>query len=170
MNGYKFYRASALVVDDKRYMSDLLAEMLSAIGFGYVCQAADGDSARDLLRNRQTRAIDIVICDLNMRPVNGAALLRWVRHDLESPNRFLPMIMLTGHTEFDKIVTLRDLGATEIMAKPITVKTLTNRLIGAIDRPRRFVDTPNYFGPDRRRQQQPFPGEDRRQWNPSDPV
>lgn len=167
MSEPRFNLVSALVVDDNRHMCALLTEMLQAIGIGHVAKANDGESARDMLQDRSSSTVDFVIADLNMHPVDGADLLDWVRNDGGSPNRYMPVIMLTGHTEFEKIVRLRDLGATEILAKPVTVNSLTHRLISIIDRPRRFVDCPTYFGPDRRRQNQSYAGKERRKSEPA---
>ena len=58
-------------------------------------------------------------------------------------------------------------NAFEILAKPVTVHSLTHRLVSVIDRPRRFIDAACYFGPDRRRQDLPFAGDDRRKTEPT---
>jgi two-component system chemotaxis response regulator CheY len=45
----------------------------------------------------------------------------------------------------------RDAGATEILAKPCTPKAIYARLAAIVERPRPFVKSPSYAGPDRRR-------------------
>ena len=106
-----------------------------------------------------------MITDMSMEPIDGAGLLKWIRQDPKSVNRFLPVIVLTGHTELAKIMEMRDLGATEILAKPVTVTGLSKRMVTVIDRPRRFVEIEAYFGPDRRRRMVPYSGDERRQEN-----
>jgi DNA-binding response OmpR family regulator len=59
--------------------------------------------------------------------------------------------MVTGHTERARIEAARDAGVTEFLAKPITVQSLLDRLIKIVERPRPFVRSEAYFGPDRRR-------------------
>jgi DNA-binding response OmpR family regulator len=60
--------------------------------------------------------------------------------------------MVTGYADRDKVAAARDMGVTEMLAKPFSVTSLAQRLLQVIDRPRQFVHTHDYFGPDRRRQ------------------
>ncbi len=55
--------------------------------------------------------------------------------------------------------------ALNLLAKPVTVTGLSNRMVTVIDRPRRFVETDGYFGPDRQRRMVPYSGEERRKEN-----
>ena len=59
--------------------------------------------------------------------------------------------------DFDmpRVLAARDAGASEILAKPLTIKGLLDRLIAAVDRPRPFVRATTYAGPDRRRRTDP---------------
>lgn len=162
MSAYRFEYLKVLVVDDNRNMLSLLQDILRAMGVGDVAAAANGESAKEILTDSVSAPVDIVITDLSMEPVDGSALTRWIRRDPESPNRFLPVILLTGHTELGKIVEMRDAGVTEVLAKPINVASLSNRILNIIDRPRRFIDAEKYFGPDRRRHTGNYPGEEKR--------
>jgi DNA-binding response OmpR family regulator len=77
-----------------------------------------------------------------------------VRNDEHSPNPFVPIIMITGHTEKYRVEAARDAGVTEFLAKPITAQNLFARIAEIVERPRAFVRCDNYFGPDRRRHAQ----------------
>lgn len=162
MNTYRFNYLKVLVVDDNRNMTLLVSELLHALGVGDVVTAPNGEDAIEKMIESSSNPFDIVIADLNMEPVTGAEFLKWIRREDASPNRFVPFILLTGHTELQKITLMRDLGVTEVLAKPISVSSLSNRLLSVIDRPRRFVESSDYFGPDRRRRSLPFPGPERR--------
>jgi len=71
--------------------------------------------------------------------------------------------MLTGHTEMNRVVEARDAGVHEFLAKPISVKGLYSRIRSIIERPRPFVRAGLYFGPDRRRRDNPaYMGGERR--------
>jgi DNA-binding response OmpR family regulator len=59
--------------------------------------------------------------------------------------------MITAHTELRRIETARDAGITEALLKPVTPRNLYDRIVQIIERPRRFVKTPEFAGPDRRR-------------------
>ena len=86
-----------------------------------------------------------------MKPMDGLEFTRRVRNDEHSPNPFVPIIMITGHTEKHRVEAARDAGVTEFLAKPITAHNLFARIAEIVERPRAFVRCDNYFGPDRRR-------------------
>jgi len=60
------------------------------------------------------------------------------------------------------IKAARDIGITEILAKPVTAKAVYERIISIIQNPRPFVRAKSYFGPDRRRKAKDFGGSDKR--------
>jgi DNA-binding response OmpR family regulator len=94
---------------------------------------------------------DFVVTDLSMEPVDGVEFTRRVRQSKDSPNAYLPIIMVTGHTERPRIMAARDAGVTEILAKPINAQSLMLRIAEVVGKPRPFVRAGDYFGPDRRR-------------------
>jgi DNA-binding response OmpR family regulator len=61
--------------------------------------------------------------------------------------------MISGYTERAKIEAARDAGVNEFLAKPVTPQSLISRITEIIERPRAFVKTESYAGPDRRRRQ-----------------
>jgi DNA-binding response OmpR family regulator len=65
----------------------------------------------------------------------------------------VPIIVISGYTERERVLAARAAGANEVMTKPITAKALYSRLVEVIEHPRPFVRAPDYFGPDRRRAQ-----------------
>ena len=91
------------------------------------------------------------IIDLRMRPVDGLEFTRQVRGDANGKYAFLPIIMLTGYAERSRVEEARDAGVTEFIVKPVTAKAVLSRLQNVIYKPRPFVQTKTYFGPDRRR-------------------
>ena len=88
-------------------------------------------------------------------------LLRWIRRHKDSPDRFVPFVMITSYTEPERILQAREMGVNEILAKPFTIKNIGEKLISIIERPRQFVHTKDFFGPDRRRQKFEFSAERR---------
>jgi two-component system, chemotaxis family, chemotaxis protein CheY len=137
-----------LVVEDNAHMRTLLRSLLHALGMKQVYECNDGASAYKELRERKP---DFVLTDLSMKPVDGIEFTRMVRNAADSPNPYVPIIMITGHTERPRVMAARDAGVTEFLAKPITVQSLMTRIAEIVDRPRAFVRCETYFGPDRRR-------------------
>ncbi|MCP5433290.1 MAG: response regulator [Alphaproteobacteria bacterium] len=129
-------------------MRDLLRLLLRSMGVKTVHEAENGAMALKLLKER---AIDIAICDLLMAEVDGNAFTREVRQSAAGSQRYLPIIMVTGHSERKVIESARDAGVTEFLRKPITARSLYLRLVEVVERPRPFIQCATYFGPDRRR-------------------
>jgi DNA-binding response OmpR family regulator len=172
---YTFERLNAFLVEDNGYVRQMLEDMLRQFRFGRVSTAANGQQAIECLKtvyaSRMSGAFgtpDLVISDLVMKPINGLLLLRWVRTAKDSPNRFMPFVMLSGAADRDYVNAARDLGANEFLAKPFSAKSVYERIIEVVDYPRQFVATRAYFGPDRRRKAQPAGGEDRRRTREED--
>ncbi|MBF0391848.1 MAG: response regulator [Alphaproteobacteria bacterium] len=159
MAGYSLERLNFLVVDDNKHMRALVKTILHALGSKSVVEAADGADAFKELRHFPA---DIIICDWNMSPLDGLDFVRLVRTGKDSPNPFAAIIMLTGHTEMHRVVEARDAGVHEFLAKPISAKALYSRIRAIIERPRPFIRTATYFGPDRRRRQIEYKGRERR--------
>ena len=59
--------------------------------------------------------------------------------------------MMTGYSHKLRAEEARDAGVTEFLVKPFTAKDMYLRIEALIEKPRRFVDAENFFGPDRRR-------------------
>ena len=148
MSGGAFDHLKALVVEDNQHMRMLLRSLLNALGIAVVFEAANGEDAFVLLRDKQP---DIVLSDLSMKPMDGIDFAREVRMSKNSPNPYIPIIMVTGHTEKERVTAARDAGITEFLAKPISAKALYQRIVNVVAHPRPYIKTKTYFGPDRRR-------------------
>jgi two-component system, chemotaxis family, chemotaxis protein CheY len=141
-------RLHVLVIDDNPHMRSIVVAILRGAGFGNVKEAGDGAQGLEEMR---AGIPDIIICDLNMSPLDGLEFTHMLRTAADSPGRYIPVIMMTGHTERSKVTAARDAGINELVAKPISAKTLLDRIVAIIDRPRSFVTTRSYTGPCRRR-------------------
>jgi CheY-like chemotaxis protein len=146
---YVLDNINVLVLDDNRHMRTLVQSILHALGVKNVCEAADAAQAFKELQHFQA---DVIIVDWHMEPLDGLDFVRLVRTAKDSPNPYVPIIMLSGYTEYRRVTEARDAGVNEFLAKPISAKALYQRFASIIDNPRPFIRTKNYFGPDRRRQ------------------
>lgn len=146
--GLDLSRLSIVVVEDNEFMRHLVVSILKSFGVSNVFQAEDAHSGFNILYYNK---IDVVISDWEMAEEDGITLLDWVRTRHDSPDKYLPFIMLTAYTEQERVALARDKGVTEFLAKPFTPPALMSRLTEVIEAPRPFVRTRSYFGPDRRR-------------------
>jgi CheY-like chemotaxis protein len=144
----KLHALKLLLADDNPQLRSIIRTILGGIGITQVQQCADGASALNLLRQWPA---DIAIVDYEMSPIDGLAFTYLVRNSPDSPNRFLPVIMITAHADLRRVCEARDAGVTELLVKPITAGGVVDRLNAVIFRPRPFIESANYVGPCRRR-------------------
>jgi CheY-like chemotaxis protein len=145
---YQFQNASILVVDDMKPMLNLTVSILKTFGFHHIYPARDADEA--FIKFCRFNP-DIVLTDWMMEPYDGIELTRKIRNDPQSPNKFVPIILMTGYSARIRVMESRDKGVTEFLVKPFSAKDLYMRIEQLIEKPRKFVDTKQFFGPDRRR-------------------
>lgn len=155
----------ALVVDDNRYMAQLVVGMLRQSGLRSVRRAADADEVLAILR---TDKIDVILCDLDVRSSGGIGILLRVRNPEESANIRIPVIMMCEGASVEELRVARDCGATEFVAKPVSQAALVRALHAALERKRPFIESERYIGPDRRRRHQNPDQERRRAANRGD--
>ncbi|HEX4117746.1 MAG TPA: response regulator [Rhizomicrobium sp.] len=145
-----FETLKILIIEDKEHMRALLRRLLNHIGVRITHEAPDGTAALDML---PTLECDLILSDLSMAPMDGLEFARKVRGASNPRAAAIPIIMISGYTERAKIEAARDAGVNEFLAKPVTPQNLISRITEIMERPRAFVKTESYAGPDRRRRQ-----------------
>lgn len=149
-----------LVVDDNRQIRVLVRSLLRAAG---LTDTSEAETAAHAFEVMARRPVDLAIVDWMMQPVDGLSFTRMMRWDSRSPNPFMPILMLTAHTEASRVAAARDAGVTGFIKKPISARLLFDRVASALTDSRMFVRTDDFFGPDRRRGETPgYPGPFRR--------
>ncbi len=117
--------ASVLVVDDDPAVLRLLTTYLEA-GGQRVAVAGNGAEA---LRIVLADAPSVVITDWMMPEMDGLELCRAIRnHDGIG---FVYVIVLTAHTDQDRVIEAFDAGADDYLAKPFNRKELLARIRAA---------------------------------------
>lgn len=136
-----------LVVDDKPQMRFLLRCLLRA---GAINTMSEAETAREAFDVMRATPIDLVIVDWMMAPIDGLTFTRMVRWDSDSPNPYVPLLMLTAHTEASRVAAARDAGVHGFIRKPVSARVLFERVSNALTDTRPFIRTEDYLGPDRR--------------------
>ncbi|MBS0248790.1 MAG: response regulator [Proteobacteria bacterium] len=137
-----------LVVDDNAHMRRILRTLLHGFGAREVYEAEDGASGFEAFNHFLP---DIIITDWAMPVFDGLELTQMIRQPEGNSNPYVPIIMMTGHSEKRRVTAARDAGITEFLAKPVSAKGLYERIVNVVVNPRPFIRTKTYFGPDRRR-------------------
>ncbi len=127
---FKLSKTRVLVVDDNQNMRKLVATILEGCGIKNVQTCS---TAMEAFTELITFPADLIICDWNMAPVDGVTFIRMVRTSGDSPNKNVPIIMLTGHPERELVIEARDAGADAFLAKPISPKALLDRVLALIE-------------------------------------
>ncbi len=112
-----FETLRVLLVDDNQHMRAIVTTVLAGVGVKHVRETRDGAEALEALRDWPA---DLAIVDFQMFPVDGVEFTRMVRNAPDSKNPYLPIIMMTGHSEKSRVMEARDAGVTEFVAKPLT--------------------------------------------------
>ncbi len=154
-----FTRLRFLVIDDNAHMRQIVRTILHGFGAREIMEAEDGAAGLEIFTQNRP---DIVITDWEMPIFTGIELTQMIRQPGANANPFVPIIMVTGHTEKDRVTAARDAGVTEFLAKPISAKGLYQRIVNVVANPRPFIKTKTYFGPDRRRNSTAYVGPERR--------
>jgi CheY-like chemotaxis protein len=150
MLGFETLRV--LLVDDNWHMRSIAMTLLQSFG---IRQIHDVQSGAEGVKITQSLPVDLALVDFKMEPMNGVEFTRIIRNAPDSRNPYLPIIIMTGHSAVVRVMEARDAGVTEFIAKPLTARTLLNRLNAVIYKPRPFIRSQTYFGPDRRRRADP---------------
>ena len=111
-------QATIMLVDDEPLLLRMLATFLESCDYrveAYSCPVA----AFEFLSHNHT-GIDLVITDIRMPEMDGIRLLAGIRH--LSTN--LPVLLMTGYTDFERIVEGIRNHAFDILLKPIDMQQL----------------------------------------------
>jgi len=149
-----------LIVDNNPFMRRMVRDLLNGFGGHHIVEAEDSASGFAAIGGSKP---DIVFIDWEMPNLGGLELTRRIRNQSPEANPFLPIIMITGHAEKKRVLAARDAGVSEFLVKPITAKALHSRVLSAVAKPRPFIRSAQYSGPDRRRHtNEPHTGPERR--------
>ena len=139
---------AVLVVDDNQYTRKMIRNLLVNCGVKDVFEANDGIAALDAIRSI---APDVVVLDWEMPLLSGAELVRIVRSPGVFPMPDIPIIMLSAHGERWRVVEAVRLGVHEYLVKPVSAKSIYDRLVAIVSQPRPVVKRGDYYGPEPRK-------------------
>ena len=137
-----------LVAEANPYLRRLTRMMLMNLGVKSIYESADGVAALDAIRAVNP---DVMIVDWDMPVLDGREVMRIVRSPGVFPRANLPIIMLTDIGLQSRVTAAIRLGVHEFLVKPISPKTLQQRLIGIILNPRPMVRAGKFYIPMPRR-------------------
>lgn len=113
-----------LFVDDEQFVLDGLNRLLREYRNRWELRPAlNGKEALDIVDNE---TIDMIISDVRMPGMNGLELLERLQADEKTKN--IPVVILTGDQERSLKRQALDLGAVDLLNKPINKEDLVSRI------------------------------------------
>jgi DNA-binding response OmpR family regulator len=134
-------------------MRRIVRSILRELNIRMVTEAATPEDALALLASKP---FDLAFIEW-APDFDGNATVRQLRRDAKAASRCIPVIVTSAYTEVQHVVTSRDAGADQFLAKPFTAKLIFEHLKAVIENQQPFVRSKSYFGPDRRRKKKPPP-------------
>lgn len=158
LSHYNLQQLSVLLVESNELNRKMVADVLRTMGVRRLHECADPGEGFETLC---AEPVDLVFTDWSP-DLDGIDLLQRIRRDPRSPDRFVPVVVISANTELKHIYRARDAGMTEFLAKPFKARLIYSRICAIIERHRVFIRNSSFFGPDRRRRRVRVEGPDRR--------
>lgn len=117
-----------LVIDDDPILVNLLVEMLDIMGY----QTVSATSGRDGLNifKKAPKDFDLVISDMSMPGIGGDTLAR----EILTERKNIPVVLCTGYNECFSEAQVKEIGISELLIKPVTMKMLSSVLKRVLSR------------------------------------
>ena len=118
-----------LLAEDEDIIRKGISQIIARLGDGFqVCsECRNGEEAWDAVQKEHP---DIVITDIRMRRMSGLELVEKIREYDDA----LPIIIVSGYSEFSYAQTALRFGVTDYFVKPINVSELVNVLLKTRDK------------------------------------
>ncbi|MDP7097099.1 MAG: adenylate/guanylate cyclase domain-containing protein [Rhodospirillales bacterium] len=119
-----------LVVDDEEFSRSIITRQL--VNIGHTVSFADG--GRQGLAMSDREPFDVILLDLMMPDLNGFEVLARLKADSHTQN--IPVIMISGNNEQEKVIQSLEIGAEDYLFKPVNALLLKVRINACIERKR----------------------------------
>lgn len=118
------YSDNILLVDDDEITLELVQHILEEFVSGEIISFSSSIKALGFLETTNPGQLGLVICDWQMPDYDGIDLLNALRkRDLSTP-----FLMLTGNATRELVISARNAGATDFIAKPFRNIDLTEKV------------------------------------------
>ena len=163
--GYNLSTLVVLIADKNAHMRRILRSILREFNIRTVTETG---APEDAVRLLAIKPFDLAFIEW-APDFDGNSVIRQIRRDRQALSRMIPLIVTSAYTEVQHVITSRDAGADQFLAKPFTAKLIYQHLKAVIEGQQSFVRSKAYFGPDPRRKVKPMPdGVERRGAKPKD--
>ena len=142
-----FRNLSAIIIDPDEHSRAMVSEMLRSAGIELQVLVANASEAMDFLLRG---GIDLCILESTLPDMSGFDAVRAIRRVKNLHVRSLSVIVMVGRINSETVAHARDSGANSIVKKPISPRSLFDRIAWCLKNDRAFIECETYVGPDRR--------------------
>ncbi|MCE3233496.1 MAG: hypothetical protein K0R98_1753 [Rickettsiaceae bacterium] len=148
-----------LIIDNDITSAQNTRAALVSLGITDTKIVSDIEEAKSFIENNHVMLVTI---ELDMDEYAALSFIKWLRRNNENNNYPVPVIGFSDRPTKEIASEAQDSGVTEFIAKPFDKRSLKDILLTTLSKPRNFIISRNYTGPDRRRKFQPINGDERR--------
>ncbi|MCR9266946.1 MAG: response regulator [Alphaproteobacteria bacterium] len=140
-----------LLLQSNPFMRSILVSLLRDAGRNDVHVARCADSAVEMMSERLPGVLVSDWNDASTPAEDRLRLIRRIRDMNDAVLREMPVIMISQPRPRQEIERARDAGVSEFIITPVAPNTIQHRLTSVREKPRDFIQSPRFTGPDRRR-------------------
>lgn len=111
---------TVLIVEDDKSLGQALADTLELAGLQPI-HVTDGQAALNILAHQE---VMVVVSDVQMKPMDGFALLENIRKRFTS----IPVILMTAFATVERAVSAMHMGAVDYLVKPFESEMLIEKI------------------------------------------
>ena len=162
MAHFNLATARVLIVGARGHAGSMLRTVLGVAGVNRIVLVDEPRRALDMLCTERFTAIFVEDTSrLDNMPFALAA-----RRSAKLLDPMIPIFAVSGGPRRRDVEQARDQGVTDVICRPMSPKTVGDKLRAALAAPRSFIAAPDFFGPDRRAKNRVWHGQDRRVLTP----
>jgi len=151
-----------LIVGARGHAGPTLRTVLTAAGITRITTVDEPRRALDMLCSERLTAVFVE----GGTELDGTSFPQAARRCPTLLNPMIPIFVVYGGPRRGDVERSRDDGVTDVICRPMSPKTVGDKLRAALAAPRPFIAAPEFFGPDRRAKERAWRGEDRRKRTP----
>jgi CheY-like chemotaxis protein len=140
-------KARVLLLEPDNPGTDILTQVFFGFGVRQPVRCPTVDVAMEQLASE---IFELVVVDGDLEDGLAYDFVARLRASQLEPNRYVPVIVLSGHTPDALVQRARDCGANFVVTKPLRPMVLLERIFWVCMETRTFLELDGYIGPDRR--------------------
>ncbi len=148
MPDYDFSQVDAAIIDPQLNTARVFRDVLARLSFRRIELF---DSVKAAIGLLSAGTPDLVLVDADGESDESFRFIRALRNEPGVPNPFTGLIVTTWAPTPALLARVANVGADDLLLKPVSPKQVRDRIIALVEARKGFVITADYTGPDRRK-------------------